>query len=247
MFYLGTHEPSWLWNSQLAGVPLFVSHMRLRKRKTPFPVALTRWALDSGGFSEIKAHGAWTISPDEYVASTRRYRDQLGSLDWAAPQDWMCEPVMLQRTGLTVEDHQHRTVESYLRLRELAPDLPYAPILQGWSVHDYIRCIQIYDRAGVDLEAAPVVGVGSVCRRQDTEEIGQIFQLLSFEGLTNLHGFGVKIRGLERYGAHLASSDSLAWSFDARRDKKNSRCNGSSCANHIHRALEWREKIMEAV
>jgi hypothetical protein len=52
----------------------------------------------------------------------RRYRDEIGCLDWAAPQDWMCEPFILAKTGLSVREYR-RTVASYLRLTELAPDL----------------------------------------------------------------------------------------------------------------------------
>jgi hypothetical protein len=56
-------------------------------------------------------------------AAVRRYRDEIGSLDWAAPQDWMCEPFILAKTGLSVREHLRRTVADYLRLTELAPDL----------------------------------------------------------------------------------------------------------------------------
>ena len=43
----------------------------------------------------------------------------MGCLAWVAPQDWMCEPFMLQKTGLTVPDHQERTVRNFLDLRQL--------------------------------------------------------------------------------------------------------------------------------
>jgi hypothetical protein len=44
-FYLGTHQTGWLAK---AGVPLFVSDRRLRKRVT-LPRAIADWAEDSGG------------------------------------------------------------------------------------------------------------------------------------------------------------------------------------------------------
>ena len=46
----------------------------------------------------------------------------------------MCEPFMLAKTGLTVAEHQARTVANYLELRSLAPELPFVPVLQGWSL-----------------------------------------------------------------------------------------------------------------
>jgi len=52
--------------------------------------------------------------------------------------DWMSEPIMLAKTGLTVAVHQARTVANYLALRDLAPDLPFIPVLQGWRLDDYL-------------------------------------------------------------------------------------------------------------
>ena len=49
MFYTGAHQPHWLWR---AGFPLFVSHRQLARKRTLRP-ALARWALDSGGFTEL--------------------------------------------------------------------------------------------------------------------------------------------------------------------------------------------------
>ncbi len=62
----------------------------------------------------------------------RLFQEECGQLDWAAVQDWVCEPFMLKRTGLSVREHQRRTVASYLDLRSLAPEVPWVPVLQGW-------------------------------------------------------------------------------------------------------------------
>ena len=110
-------------------------------------------ALDSGGFTEISKHGRWTITPAEYIAAVRRYRDEIGGLDWAAPQDWMCEPEQLAMTGLTVEEHQRRTVDNLVELRDLAPDLPIVPVVQGWTIGSHLRCVEMYAAAGADLLA----------------------------------------------------------------------------------------------
>lgn len=257
-FYLGTHRPHWLWT--ITDVPLFPTFGELRKRRTPFPRATTRWALDSGGFTELKKHGRWTISPEDYVAFIRRCRDELGGLDWASPQDWMCEPWIIDGgfhggqhfagTGLTVRDHQRLTIENLLELRELAPELPIIPVLQGWELADYLRHADDYAAAGVDLSAEPRVGIGSVCRRQATQEIVDIFDALSGLGL-RMHGFGVKIAGLGAYADRLSSADSLAWSYWARRDAGKginpSGCAKSTCANCSHYALDWRERVIRAV
>lgn len=238
-FYLGTHETQWLARTD---VPLFVSHRRLCRRKR-LPVALGRWALDSGGFTELSMHGRWTTTPDEYVAAVRRYRDEIGGLDWAAPQDWMCEPVMLAKTGLTVGQHQYKTIVNLLELRSLAPDLPFVPVLQGWELDDYLRCVDAYTDIGIDLTAENTVGIGSVCRRQSETDIYDICAELARHGIA-LHGFGVKTGGLRRYGRHLHSADSMAWSYNARHQPPLPGHTHRSCANCITWALRWRESVL---
>jgi hypothetical protein len=240
LFYLGTHHVGWL---ERTPVPLFVSHRRLGERRR-LPRALGAWALDSGGFTELALHGRWTTSPATYATAVRRYRDEIGWLAWAAPMDWMCEPFMLARTGLSVRQHQERTVANLLELRALAPDLPFVPVLQGWTPADYVHgCVELYDRAGVDLRSEPVVGLGSVCRRQSTGEIHVIVEALALLGLA-LHGFGVKTSGLARYAEHLASADSLAWSYEARRSDSLPGCRHRNCANCLRYALRWREQVL---
>jgi hypothetical protein len=220
-----------------------VSHRRVAAR-CRLPHAANGWALDSGGFTELRLHGRWRTTAAEYVAAVRRYHDEIGRLEWAAPQDWMCEPFMLARTGLSVRQHQQRTVANLLELRALAPDLPFVPVLQGWTLADYVHgCVELYDRAGVDLAAEPLVGVGSVCRRQATGEIEAIVHSLASLGL-RLHGFGVKAGGLVRYADCLASADSLAWSFEARRAAPLVGCQHGNCANCRRYAAAWRERTL---
>jgi hypothetical protein len=241
-FYVGTHHPHWLWTVDF---PVFVSHRRLCGRSLALlRPARVAWALDSGGFTELSMYGGWRTTPEDYAEAVRGYLDRIGRPDFVAPQDWMCEPVMLARTGLSVREHQHRTVANFLRLRELAPEVPFAPVVQGWRLPDYEDCLTLYQRAGVDLAAAPVVGLGSVCRRQSTTEIATLVTALSGYGL-RLHGFGVKTGGLARYGPLLASADSMAWSFRARRSAPLLDCTTHrNCANCPRYAARWRTQVL---
>ncbi|WP_223839247.1 deazapurine DNA modification protein DpdA family protein [Saccharopolyspora pogona] len=194
-FFLGTHQPSWL--ARDLGVPLLVSHRRLAGRRT-LPPATGQWALDSGGFTELSLHGRWLIDERTYTAAVRRYATEIGHLAWAAPMDHMTEAHILARTGSTVRTHQRRTVTNYLRLREIAPDLPFIAVLQGQSISDYHWCADLYEKEGVDLATLPLLGVGSVCRRQPTAEVEQIMRSLAARGY-RLHAFGAKVLGLGRY------------------------------------------------
>jgi hypothetical protein len=230
-----------------------VSHRRLAGRTT-LPRAVHHWALDSGGFSELSLYGQWRTTPEEYNAAVLRYDEEIGELGWAAPQDWMCEPIMLARTGLTVVEHQRRTVDNFVRLNDLWAavsdrESPYMPVLQGWIRDDYLRCMELYAQAGVRLDHYPVVGVGSVCRRQATGEIADVLGAIKAvdPGLP-LHGFGVKTRGLQRYAHLLTCADSMAWSFDARRTAPLPGCTThKNCANCLRFALRWRRHVLDAI
>jgi hypothetical protein len=237
-FYLGTHETSWL---QKTTIPLFVSHRRLSKRKT-LPRALCAWALDSGGFSELSLFGEWRTSAKEYAGAVRRYAEEIGGMEWAASCDWMCEPFVLAKTGLTVREHQRRTVNNYLELLSLAPDLPFVPVLQGWERGDYLRHVEDYARVGIDLKSLPRVGLGSVCRRQHTRGIQSLVRQLHSEGL-KLHGFGVKLEGLREMADELLSADSMAWSFGARRKPALPNHPHKSCANCRTYAELWYRRV----
>lgn len=239
-FYLGTHKPHWL---SLVDVPLCVSHRTLRDRTT-LPRALGSWLLDSGGFTELSLYGEWRTQARDFMHSVRRYAAEIGGMVGAACQDWMCEPEMLRKTGRAVREHQALTVASLLRLRHLAPELPWFPVLQGWEPDDYRRHLDAYARAGIDLTREALVGVGSVCRRQNTRALARVLAAVSGYGL-QLHAFGVKTQGLVRAGRLLASADSMAWSATARRDEiRLAGCPHRTCANCLIYAMEWRAGVL---
>ena len=241
-FYLGTHQPAWL--AQGLGVPLLVSHRRLAGRRS-LPRASGPWACDSGGFSELSLYGRWRTDERSYVAALRRYATEIGQLDWAAPMDWMTESQVLARTGLSLRTHQHRTVANYLRLRDLAPELPIIAVLQGQSIADFHRCADLYERHGVDLAALPLLGVGSICRRQHSGEVEQILRSLAARGY-RLHAFGAKVLGLGRYADSICSSDSAAWSYRGRFVPGCSPSHRSE-SNCLRFALAWHTRLLASL
>lgn len=243
-FYLGTHMPHWLAETHM---PLFVSRTRLfRYPKGSLPKANAPWAMDSGGFTEVTQYGGWRITAEQYAGQVRKAYDGVGKMDWAAPQDWMCEPIAVKATGLSVLEHQRRTVANYLELWHIAPDLPFIPVVQGWHLADYLRCVDMYEQAGVDLTSSPTVGVGSVCRRQRTDEISDIMAALHARGLS-LHGFGVKSEGLRKYARYLVSADSLSWSARGYRVRPCGHGTAKSEANCYLFAVGWRQKVLNVL
>ena len=246
---LGVHRPPWL--SIVDRPTLMVSLATMPSRK--HIEASKPWVLDSGGFTELLLHGKWRTTAKEHIAAITRIADQTPLMSWASPQDWMCEPHMLEKTGLSIAEHQRRTTANFLELRYLAPELPIIPVLQGWRPDDYNRHADDYIRHGIDLMTEPVVGVGSVCRRQATAEATTIFKRLHSDGLS-LHAFGLKALGLATSAKYLTSSDSMAWSFAARRQR--TQCGAlnqrtgeplKSCNNCWHAAIDWHTKLVARI
>jgi len=215
IFYVGLHKP---WHA--AVLPrAFMSVNVLRRRRKP--VACRDVIVDSGAFTELAQYGRYRHSVAAYAADLRRLASVV-TITAAVAQDYMCEPFMLAKTGLTLADHQRLTIERYDELLAEGLPFPILPVLQGYEPADYVRHVDAY---GDRLGPGQWVGVGSVCKRN-----GHPRQVLAvLEAIARrrpdlrLHGFGIKKTALEHEGvrALLFSADSLAWSYSARRQGRN--------------------------
>jgi hypothetical protein len=166
--------------------------------------------------------------------------------------DWMCEPEARRRTGLTVRQHQARTVENWEELCSLANGTDHViPVLQGYELGEYLEHLALYERRGHDLRRAPLVGVGSICRRQATDTVVELLRRLHAYGL-RLHAFGMSTPGLLRCWPFLASTDSTAWSQSARRKRlllpecrHSAQTHHRTCVNCPRWAVRWHHRRLE--
>lgn len=218
-FFVGMHQPS---SARHVG-PAFISINRLRDRKSNFEVG--DWILDSGAFTTIAKHGGYPDLPEVYAAQIKRWSTN-GNLLAAVAQDYMCEPHMLKRTGLTVQDHQRLTIERYDALRAADTGGIYImPVLQGYSPAEYLDHLHMY---GDRLPHGAWVGVGSVCKRNgDPMAIVTVLSAIKHARPDLLlHGFGLKTTALMRGAvrALLHTADSMSWSFAARKQGRNANC-----------------------
>jgi hypothetical protein len=229
-FFCGLHQPSDAKHFDAA----FVSVNRLRKRKGPFQVG--DWIMDSGAFTEISTHGHYRTSVAEYAAEIRRWAWN-GRLLAAVSQDWMCEPWIVQKTGLSVLEHQRLTIERYdALLAEDTEGIYIMPVLQGYAPADYVRHIEMY---GDRLAQGAWVGVGSICKRNASPRAVEavLLAIQAVRGDLQLHGFGLKATALRSALIFdlLATADSMAWSFQARMQGRN--------ANDWREAKRWMRGI----
>ena len=164
------------------------------------------------------------------------YWKQFGELLAAVEQDMMCEPEMLKRTGLTVQDHQRITIENYDALQRLVTGVYIMPVLQGYDPSEYADHVRQF---GSRLAFGAWVGVGSVCKRNGSPKkiVAVMRAILDVRPDLKLHGFGLKITALKDPAVRelVWTADSMAWSFAARREGRN--------PNDWREALRFQERI----
>lgn len=242
-FWLGTHMTDWLWKTD---IDLMVSFHRLGRVKKHRGKAMAHYALDSGAYTVLEKYGAWPIPALSYADGVRKFADGAGLPAWCAVQDWVCSPEVRAKTGLSVREHQRLTTSSLLELRDMAPEVHWLPVLQGWHFDHYLRHVEVYRENGVRLEQEPLVGVGSLAMRQDTEEAADIIACLSGLGLS-LHAFGYKLSGLAASAPHLASADSMAWSYQARNSPPLAGHKHANCAHCLDYAAAWYWRVRDLI
>ena len=214
-FFIGLHQPSDAKHFECA----FVSVNRLRSRKSHFEVG--DWIMDSGAFTEIAQYGGYRHPVSDYANEIRRWVG-CGNLLAAVSQDYMCESHMMDKTGLTIADHQRLTIYRYDALVAEDVGVYIMPVLQGYDPADYVSHINQY---GDRLAFGAWVGVGSVCKRNgNPAAIEQVLRaILTERPDLKLHGFGLKSTALGSAYVYdnLHTADSMAWSFAARMQGRN--------------------------
>lgn len=232
-FFTGLHHPNDSRNFDFA----FVSANALRTRKGPF--ASRSWIMDSGAFTTVNKHGGYPEPVSRYADEIRRWKNN-GRLLAAVAQDYMCEPFVLARTGLTVADHQRLTIERYDALLAEDTGVYIMPVLQGYAPTEYAAHLAAY---GERLVHGAWVGVGSVCKRNSNpaaiEAVLRAVKDVRPDLL--LHGFGIKLTALRSLAVQelLHTADSMAWSFSARKQGRN--------ANDWREAAGWTHKVHAAI
>lgn len=228
-------------------------------------------ALDSAGYTAMKLWQSkgpqagianvfpWTWSQYVELASL------LGASWWSAP-DMCCEPqiacsqaeidyrvnataTLLEGTLRVVYEWQNQLAKT-CSSREIANMIrPPVPIIQGWSVSDYQRSLdllmQVWSRWEPWLDVPALIGVGSVCRRSLKHPTHGLHAILAgLEGnlpeRSKLHMFGVKGSVLSELKMldWIASADSMAYDLGAR-IKARKAGHSNSMAHRASEMSQW--------
>ncbi len=172
--------------------------------------------LDSAAFTELSRFGNYRDDVQVYANQIKRWK-RCGQLLCATAQDFMCEQFILDKTTLTIPEHQRLTITRYDELLACRTGVYILPVLQGYQPAEYVSHIRQY---GERLGRAVWVGVGSVCKRNSKpEQVEAIVRAIKGERPDlKLHLFGCKTTALKNPTVREMawSADSMAWSFAAR-------------------------------
>ncbi len=229
------------------------------------PIGLAAWktaaALDSAGFVAMMQGGyRWDVSSYvEFVVTNSGDGSRPFPWSWWSAMDYCVEPEIasnreevVRRVDLTVESYRETLEELDYWRGEGVTDVPDPlPILQGRRPEDYLACAAALNEVLVERGRSglpALVGLGSVCRRDLHGEDGllAILEVLFAELPTGvrLHLFGVKGAVLphlvERFPGLVASIDSMAWDFRARKEARAVRAK-----NTVEHRSEWLRRWYE--
>ena len=208
-FYYGT---SWTW--PIEHMPrVMISASFLDSRKSVIDLDRKPYMVDSGAgmiFSERTKRAEKRISIERYAELIQR---QSPPVAWTL--DYPCEPTIRKEFGYTSEEAQAMTNENTIRLKDEYGLDNVMSVVQGYEIEDYIRNIELINETGLFTKR---IGIGSICRRGQTEEIVKVIKAVSslVPSWVKIHAFGIKSQILQteaRYYIH--SADSHSWAVQA--------------------------------
>ncbi len=238
-----------VWNIQQATVlrQFMYSVRRLKKRISAMPFRGLDWILDSGGFSEININGKYSFTVNEYLRLVELHQPRM-----FFNMDYVCESNALNKTGLTIKQHQEKTTNNQIKIMDIYNKFnikgQFAGCIQGFEIEEYLSHIDSLKEHGL---ITPIMGIGSICRRNSINQILNIIKAIKKEvPKTKLHGFGIKTQILNMPSVYndLYSCDSMSWSLSGR-NQKTKMCinckypNSKSCGNCHYYLINYYNKI----
>lgn len=205
--------------------------------------------VDSGGFHHMMN------GTGEYHDTNMEYLEYILNHDphRFACRDYPCEPELLDKLGRTVKDHQERTLAEHIDMFDAVSgdqlSSKIVSVIQGWNPNQYLSHL---DRLRDHGCLGHNVAIGSICRRNQDQEIAEIILRIR-EALppnTNLHAFGVKSNVLQyqEIAKALDSADSAAYDYKVS-NVPSERFDGKSytwrdCARAY---LNWRYDLLSTI
>lgn len=162
------------------------------RRKFFFRQRGLKW-LDCGGYTLLNKYGEYPFSPVAYANLVATLKP-----NYYASMDYPCEPNISRSSNLAENSERiAATVKNAACMIELEihnPDARLVPVIQGYSLDEYLYCIDLHAQAGTIRE---YMAVGSMCRRVSNQELHKLIPAIAERsmqaGVKQLHFFGLKL------------------------------------------------------
>lgn len=126
-----------------------------------------RVCLDSAGFVAMAKYRGFHWTVEDYMKLCAAWE-----WEWFASMDMCVEPEVARDEGMVL-DRISGTIwlnrQCAIGAAEIGKKDRLMPVIQGWRPDHYRRCI---DRMGALLDDKPLIGVGSMCRRNVEGNVG---------------------------------------------------------------------------
>jgi hypothetical protein len=94
------------------------------------------FCVDSGGFTAARKWGKYPWTHQQYIDFIREMSRDV-PVQFCANMDYACERSVNRSKYNTNIDRIKATIRNEITLQELAPDLPWLPVLQGNNLEEY--------------------------------------------------------------------------------------------------------------
>lgn len=172
-----------------------------------------RLILDSGGYSFFSRWGDYPFSIEDYVGLAHLLQDKY-PLYRVATLDYPCEPDIDRSHLMTNEDRIKKTVSNAVECMHTDQNLPWLPVIQGYTTNEFLSCIDLYEEVGITSD---YWAIGSICSRKGNPlELRKIITSIKEQHPNGkLHAFGLGIPFLRdpQIFQAIYSSDSAAWNW----------------------------------
>ena len=128
--------------------------------------------VDSGGYSFLKNKKEYQTTKRQYISYIYSY-----SPDFFALRDYPCEPDLLSELNRSVKEHQDMTIKEHRELIDLyeswGKTINSKPVsvLQGYDINQYL---DHYDRLKEEGLLTDILAIGSICARNNLDQIRRI-------------------------------------------------------------------------
>lgn len=190
-----------------------------RKDTFTFAPTIKRLFIDSGGFGMHKKWGKYPFTVVQYIDYVHHMMDKWPVTE-VAVLDYPCEPEVNRTTHSTNMDRIRATVDNAVLCVDADNNIPWVPVIQGFTLKEYLACWELYQDAGIEYD---LWAIGSICARKKLGGIRNIVTSLYNKTEQNLHAFGLTLPALRdpQVFFSLQSSDSAVWNWRAmNRDEK---------------------------